>query len=521
MGGGLHMEGGGIGEPAGMGARLGRSTLLLTGASGFVGKAVLSALLMGTERVRLLVLLRAADGEEARRRLVDEVLTAEPFRPIPQSLVERMLGEGELEALAGDLRVDGLGCRSAEKLGDVSTVIHCAASVSFEEPLDRAIEINGLGAVRLLDAIREAGADPDFVHVSTAYTADCRVPRVAEDDVHPGLADLDPQAVLGAALEWRAEAEADSGARAAHFRRDAERAVAEGRAGSVEERGEKLRRRWVEERLAERGRQFAAAAGWPDTYSMTKAIGERQLLERSDRVTVVRPSIVESALSRPWPGWLEGFKVADPLIIAYASRGLTHLPGRASNPIDIVPVDCVANACLAAAAFPARGNRCVSVSSSGRNPLTLGELAGHTRAYFRRHPLLDRHGREIAIGDLRFASRSRALLWSRGREGLLAIGARVAVAPPARRARPALRRNTSLARRIRRMVEIYAPYTQLSCRFDDSGAQALLAELDPEDRADFSFDTGAIDWTDYLERIHLPKLHQMVAERLPGTARPA
>lgn len=523
MGGGLYKEDGGSGGPAGMAARLGSSTLLLTGASGFVGKAVLSALLMGTERVRLLVLLRAADRRDARRRLVEEVLASEPFRAIPGPLLERMLDAGELEAVAGDLREDGLGRGAAEKLGDVATVIHCAASVSFEEPLDSAMEINGLGPLRLLGAIREAGGDPHFVHVSTAYTADCRVPRVAEDDVHPGLADLDPEAVLGAAREWRAEleAEADSPARTARTRRDAEREVAEGRGGSVQERAEKLRRRWVEERLAERGRRFAEAAGWPDTYAMTKAIGERRLLERSARTTVVRPAIVESALSRPWPGWLEGFKVADPLIIAYASRGLTHLPGRASNPIDIVPVDCVANACLAAAAFPAPGNRCVSVSSSGRNPLTLGELAGHTRAYFRRHPLRGRDGREIPIGNLRFASRSRALLWSRGREELLGIGARVAAAPPGRRVRPTLRRNSSLARRIRRMVEIYAPYTQLSCRFDDAGAQALLAQLNPEDRGNFSFDTGAIDWTAYLQEVHLPKLHEMMAEGLANEARPA
>jgi hypothetical protein len=255
---------------------------------------------------------------------------------------------------------------------------------------------------------------------------------------------------------------------------------------------------------------------------MTKAIGEMLLQRASTKVTIVRPSIVESALRRPRPGWLEGFKVADPLIIAYASRGLTHLPGRADNPIDLVPVDCVANACVVAAALPsADGNRAIAVSSSARNALTLGELAGHTRSYFRGAPLVGRDGREIVTGELRFSSRRRALLWSRGREELLKAGVRAAAVPPARRVQPALRRNSRLAGRIRRMVEIYAPYTQLSCRFDDAGAQALLARLGDEDRALFSFDTAAIDWTDYLEGVHMPRLREMVADSFSGAARPA
>jgi alcohol-forming fatty acyl-CoA reductase len=496
------VEGGAYGsagsdQPVDAASRLGGSTVLVTGGSGFVGKAVLNSLLFGTERVRVLMLLRATDQAEAHRRLVEEILGTEPFSSAPAALVDRMLAEGEIEAIYGDLGDDALASQVKDLLGEVETVIHCAASVSFEEPLDAALRVNGFGPRRLVRAIRAAGADPHFVHVSTAYTADCRVPTVREEDTHPGLADLDPAAILELATGWRAELEAEAGSSPGSERR-------------------------VEERLSERGRRFAAAAGWPDTYSMTKAVGEMLLLKESSKTTIVRPSIVESALRQPRPGWLEGFKVADPLIIAYASRGLTHLPGRADNPIDLVPVDCVANACIAAAAYPPPGpTRIVSVSSSARNPLTLGELAGHTRAYFRRHPLVGRDGSEIRIGDLRFSSRGRALAWSRGREELLGLGVRAAAMPPVRRAQPMLRRNSRLATRVRRMVEIYAPYTQLSCRFDDAGAQRLQAELGAEDRARFPFDTAAIDWTEYLEEVHLPRLREMVADGFAGAARPA
>ena len=497
MGGGVYRVRGEADEEAEVGAWPAGSTILITGASGFVGKAVLNALLHETEGGRVRVLLRSRDRDDAHRRLVDEILGDDLFRAAPAGTIERMLATGEIEAICGDLGDEGLATRAREQLRGIDTVIHCAASVSFEEPLDAALRVNGYGPARLAAALRAAGSDPHFVHVSTAYTADCRVPRVLETDTHPGLTEIDPDAVLEQASGWRAQIEAEAA-----------------KAGRDE--------RWVEQRLAARGRDFAGSAGWPDTYSMTKAIGEMLLLRESRRTTIVRPSIVESALQRPHPGWIVGFKVADPLIIAYASRGLTHLPGRADNPIDLVPVDCVANACIAAASHPPpEATRLISVSSSGRNPVTLGELAGHTRNYFRRHPLLDRSGAEIRIGELRFSSRGRALAWSRGREELLGLGARAAAIPPARRAQPGLYRNTRLAGRIRRMVEIYAPYTQLSCRFDDAGAQALAAEMDAEERARFPFDTAAIDWTDYLEQVHMPRLHEMVSDAAAARDRPA
>jgi nucleoside-diphosphate-sugar epimerase len=79
------------------------STVLVTGASGFVGKAVLNALLWGTEGARVLVLLRSRDEEDAHRRLVEEILRTEPFRSAPGEMVDRMLRDREIEAISGDL----------------------------------------------------------------------------------------------------------------------------------------------------------------------------------------------------------------------------------------------------------------------------------------------------------------------------------------------------------------------------------------------------------------------------------
>ena len=64
--------------------------------------------------------------------------------------------------------------------------------------------------------------------------------------------------------------------------------------------------------------------------------------------------------------------------------------------------------------------------------------------------------------------------------------------------------------RLRRLAEIYGPYTELDCMFDDRGARELLDQLHPDDREDFGFDTEAIHWPTYIQEIHLPALRAMV-----------
>ncbi|HEY5052943.1 MAG TPA: SDR family oxidoreductase, partial [Solirubrobacterales bacterium] len=326
--------------------RLSGATILLTGGSGFLGKAVLSALLAHADGFeRLILLLRADDDAAAQGRLTEEVLTNDAFATLPQGWLQERLESGRIYAVAGDLASEELGARARKGWGEVDTLINCAASVSFEEPLDEALTLNAFGPARLVKSLRDAGSDPYVVHVSTAYAADCHVEVVHEDGLpHPAVAGLDPQAMLAQARLWREAVEAESAAPAEQkrFARQAQRDAARKPAMDVEERAEELRRRRVKQRLSERGRDKASEVGWPDTYALTKALGERELTEMTERITIVRPSIIESSLSLPRPGWLEGIKVADPLILAYAAGGLTHLAGRATNLIDIVPVDCVA-----------------------------------------------------------------------------------------------------------------------------------------------------------------------------------
>src|SRR5579875_2843953 len=115
--------------------RLEGRTLLITGASGFLGKAVLGACLRlrpAPREIRLL--LRARDDGAAQARLEQELLPSPPLTTVDGGAP----AAGRLRAFAADLRAPELG-RNGDlaPLEDVDVTIHCAASVSFEEPLDQ------------------------------------------------------------------------------------------------------------------------------------------------------------------------------------------------------------------------------------------------------------------------------------------------------------------------------------------------------------------------------------------------
>jgi fatty acyl-CoA reductase len=50
--------------------------------------------------------------------------------------------------------------------------------------------------------------------------------------------------------------------------------------------------------------------GWQDTYVFSKAMGEMlvESLRGDIPVVILRPSVVESTLADPFPGWMEGIR---------------------------------------------------------------------------------------------------------------------------------------------------------------------------------------------------------------------
>jgi HAD superfamily hydrolase (TIGR01490 family) len=484
--------------------------LLLTGASGFVGKAVLAQCLHELPETAVTVLLRGADP----RQRLDQILAGEIFEGLDGSGVAAVAGDLSDESLQG---IDG-----------IDVVIHCAAGVSFEQPLDEALELNAKGPARLLRALRAAGSDPYVVHVSTAYAAGQRTGLVLErpSGTAPSEPDVDLDAELDAAREWRRGLEAESRL-PLHQRRfvaEARRAVGPAGGPAIGARAESLRRTWVRDQLTERGRDRARGLGWTDTYGLSKALGERRLIaERPRALTIVRPAIVESALRTPYPGWLESLKVADPILLAYGAGLIAgRFAANRSINIDIVPVDMVANACIAAAGHEPERTRTITIASGSRNPLTIGALAEVVTRYFRERPLPGEDGLPVAVPEWRLSSHAAVAGAIDRAARLLDTGRDMVEKVPLPRVDDIelkLHRWQRRLDRIRRLSDIYGPYGELDCVFDDRNARDLLARLHPDDRERFSFDVDAIDWDHYLGEVHLPALRALTVPPSPPPKR--
>jgi thioester reductase-like protein len=339
-----------------------QDAVLLSGATGFVGAALLARYLDHTDRP-IFALVRARNASEADTRL----------RAILHELYDPATARRHAQrctAVAGDLQRSrlGLGASDREQIArEVSEVIHCAASVSFDLPLPEARAINAAGVRRVaqlaeLCAILGDGLER-FAHVSTAYVAGDHDGRFAENDPYCG-------------------------------------------------------------------------AGFRNTYEQTKYEGE-QVLRRWTTplpLQVIRPSIVVGSRHS---GWTRAFNVLYWPLQMFSRGRLPMIPARSQAPVDVVPVDYVADAILALADAPPATYHLVA----GEHATTVGDV--------------------IALAAERFDVPAPQLLAPETTDADADADAD----------RGAL---TDAQARVLHRARVYFPYFGLRVRFDDRATRAVL-----------------------------------------------
>jgi HAD superfamily hydrolase (TIGR01490 family) len=285
---------------------------------------------------------------------------------------------------------------------------------------------------------------------------------------------------------------------------------------------EERRKSWVDKRLVEYGRMRARTLGWPDVYTFTKAMGERAVEDLAHAqglsLSIVRPSIIESALEHPSKGWIDGFKMADPIIRAYGLGQIPEFPGIPEGIVDIIPVDFVVNAILAVAASPPPPGEPAHyhISSGDRNPLQFHQLYALVREYFEAHPLPERGRGEHKVPEWSFPGNVTVEKMLRRAERLTDVAERVVThLPKSKGMRDAVRRVDRDKARVdfvKRYSDLYGAYTEAEVIYTDDVAMALYGSLSKEDRARFPFDAAAIDWKHYLQDVHSPAVTQSLRE---------
>jgi HAD superfamily hydrolase (TIGR01490 family) len=484
------------------------SHVLLTGATGFLGQALLEKLLSAYPSTRVSVLIRPRGAQSGQDRL-DDLLRKPVFQrwrgEIGDDEVRRVVAD-RVTVVEGDLG------SSLSLASDLDVVVHGASTVSFDPPIDEAFRTNVEGVGALYAALHESGAEPLVVHVSTAYVAGVRKGVVNEATL---THDVDWEVEAASARSSRSEVEAASrrpevlrkamsGARGEHGKAGPQR---------VASAAEEARREWVARRLVDYGRLRAQSLGWPDVYTLTKALGERvaeQQWGRVHRLSIVRPAIVESALRHPQPGWIDGFKMADPLIIAYGRGVLPEFPGLPDSVLDLVPVDFVVNAALAVAAAPPPPGEPAyfHVGSGARNPLPFRAMYDNVHEYFRANPMPDFERGHVQVPAWRFPGTSQVLRMLRTGERAVGLAERALLRMPAsdrtRGWMGSVHRRQQELEVLRTYADLYQSYTQAEVIYDDARTLALHRSLDPARRVEHGFDTAEIDWTHYLQGVHFP-----------------
>jgi alcohol-forming fatty acyl-CoA reductase len=486
-----------VGNQISVQGQLAGKRILITGATGFLGKVVIEKIIREIPDVdKIILLVRGNDRcPSARERFDREIAASTIFDRLRRESPARFrqFCREKMDCVTGEVteKYFGLSLKDFAKLaGRADVVIHAAASVDFREQLPRALKINTLSLLNVAQLVKKAGNIP-LVHVSTCYVhgfhrGDCR-----EEVVTPvkkacarnprGFYEVRP---LIAKLQKK---------------------IGKVSAGSP---GQDV----LACRMVELGAKESRRRGWNDTYTFTKWLGEQLIMEElaDSTLTIVRPSIIESTLQEPVPGWVEGVKVADAIILAYAREKTPFFPALADGVIDIIPADLAANSLILAAAealaLPGR-LRIYQCSTGSANPVTVGrmkhflqtEANQNVESYDRLFPR-GRPKRDFRIIDRRIFILAMAAL--RGPVTLYDGVCRLTGMTNR------IQKITDFVRTTMKLAVTFSFYASPRCLFHNERLEELASRVTPAERRAFPVDPAIIEWERYMGPVHLAGLNR-------------
>ncbi|KAK9811066.1 hypothetical protein WJX73_010679 [Symbiochloris irregularis] len=328
-----------------VGSELNHTTVLLTGATGYVGSLLLELILRIAPDVRkIYLLIRDKKGVRAQDRL-KELISGPVFQYQNPDLILP-----KLEVVPADMTEPGCGLSQTESstiCRSVNYVIHCAAAIRFDMKVQDILKQTYAPTENLLKLAAAAPKMRCFCFISTAFV-NANLPKgtVVEEKIYPlvttsplegpvigrHLLDLSPE---------EADAEADN---------------------------------------------LMALNGLQNTYFLAKNLTERMVAAydgRPHRVCILRPSIIGSVARAPCPGFIgnsSGFTAA---ILGAAAGIVAFVQHDPNSVVTIVPGDMVASVTLLAMTahgyaaergFAPPCNNIVHACTSDTNPVTSHKL---------------------------------------------------------------------------------------------------------------------------------------------------
>ncbi|KAI4313516.1 hypothetical protein L6164_026491 [Bauhinia variegata] len=468
-------------------------TILVTGATGFLGKIFVEKILRVQPDVKkLYLLLRASDPCSATERMHNEIFGKDLFKVLREKL-DGDFGSfisDKVVAVAGDVSSENMGIRDVNlrkaMLEEIDIVLHSAACTKFDERFDTAMLTNTIGASNVVNFAKNCTKVEVLLHVSTAYVCGETEGLILEEPFQ-----------MGKTLKGFSKLDIEF-----------EKKLVEKKLSELQTQN--LKGEMITSMMKSFGLERAKEYGWPNTYVFTKAMGEMLVghMKENLHVIILRPTIVTSTYKEPFSGWVEGARTIDSFAIAYGKRNLTCFPGNIKEVVDVIPADMVVNAIIVA--MVANANQCYDniyhVGSSVRNPLRYFNLWNYAYKYFTEKPWKDKDGKPIKVGTvsvldmagfqrymfinfllpLKVLKLLNTIFCQYFQKMYLEFNKKILI--------------------VMRLTDLYKPYLFFRGVFDDENMEKLRIAARQGGIEDdfFYFDPKMIDWEDYFTNIHFP-----------------
>ncbi|XP_048235859.1 fatty acyl-CoA reductase 2, chloroplastic-like [Ricinus communis] len=477
----------------------------ITGATGFLAKVLIEKILRTEPDVgKIYVLIKAKSKEAAMARLKSEIINAELFKSLQQTYGKsyQAFMLSKLVPVVGNICESNLGLE--EDLtnliaNDVDVIVNSAANTTFDERYDVAVDINTRGACHLMNFAKKCQNLKLFLQVSTAYVNGQRQGRIMEKTFCIGDCIAKENFI----------SESTSGSLLPILDVEYEMKLALNSKDGLQESE-------VAQEMKRLGLERARRYGWQDTYVFTKAMGEMMIdsMRGEIPVVIIRPSVIESTCREPFPGWMEGNRMMDPIILYYGKGQLTGFLVDPKGVLDVVPADMVVNATMAAMAMhgmvPKPGINVYQIASSVVNPLVFKDLAKLLYEHYNSTPYMDSKGKPIHVPSMKLFNSMEDFsehLWRDviQRNGLTAMAS--SDGKLSKKYELICRKSVEQAKYL---ANIYEPYTFYGGRFDNSNTQRLMESMSETEKKNFGFDVENIDWREYIINVHIPGLRKHV-----------
>lgn len=467
--------------------------VLITGTSGFLGKVVLEKILREIPQIGGVTLIVRGSRKypDATERFRAEILSSSIFDRLKEKGADQLqrLVDEKVHCISAEVTETRFGLSEAafaKLASEIDVFVNSAASVNFHEPLDQSLKINTYCLNQIAEFANLAGNIP-VIQISTCYVNGHNRGEIREAVYGPAGTHV-PRDTAG------------------HYDIESIFSVLEHKIAQVKASITEPNAR--EAALTDLGLAEANRYGWGDTYTFTKWLGEQLIRKRlsAGTLTIVRPSVVESCWEEPRRGWIEGVKVCDAILLAYAREKVSFFPARKAGVVDIIPVDLVANSVILAMAETLQAPaafRIYQSCSGSRNPLRVGRyvttICEEVRVNWEKYPRLCRKQPQrkfILVNKYLFVSAIKAV------QAALRLGQWF---NPMRGKQPS--KALKMLESTLKLTGIYATYTSPRYVFNNDRLMDLAERMGPVDKALFPVDAARIDWDEYFCDVHVAGLN--------------